>query len=133
MKVVLALLIFLIMLSVSEAQVFEYNNYCTGMTADTCKNVLKRSTCYPKEGVILFFKYEIKIDSITYYILSTDTIVTTSSNQERIIYYTEQRLINGEAACIIHDKKNRIVTLIIGDPLHKEIMHMNFYMHLLKY
>lgn len=128
MKTVLVIILLLVAFT-TQAQIFHYNNYCSGMTADTCKNVLHHSTCTPQEGTILFTRFSIEIDSNRFYVLSSDTAV-----DGRILYYTQQRLKNGlnDAACIVRDQENSIVTVITGDPEHREIMFMDFFIFRLK-
>lgn len=124
MKTVLVLILLLLALT-TQAQTFHYNNYCTGMTADTCKNVFRHSTCSPQQGTILFATFNVKIDSTQFYLMSTDTTF-----DGRILYYTQQRLKDGmvDAACIVYDRKNSIVTLITCDPGHRDVMFLDFFM-----
>lgn len=104
----------------SQAQVFQYNNYCTGLEMDSCKQIIHHSTCAPLEGVVLFFQREIKIDSMRFYILNTDTL-----SQYKIIYYTD--LNSTEPACVVRDTQNKVVTLIRNNKVREHLL-MTFYM-----
>lgn len=129
MKTILALIITLITFATS-AQVFEYNNYCYGTKIDSCKQVICHATCHPAEGVILFFSHQIKIDSMSFYIYSIDTLESIN----KFVYYAsfENTSRVDQPASIIRDDKNKIVTLITLEDKSRMVLNMDYYMWVLK-
>lgn len=118
--------IFLIVLMLAgftlSAQTFNYTTYCSGMQIDTCRRVVQHSTCKAIRGVITLSKEEIKIDSATYFVFSSD------SSNNRVYYYVDDISKDNGVSCIIFDPIKVVFTILSGDYLHTDIMHMDFYL-----
>lgn len=104
------------------AQTFNYSTYCSGMTIDTCNTVHEHSTCKARKGIIDLGKAQIRIDSSYYYVFSSDT------TNNRVFYYVENRYKVDGVACIIYDPLKIIFTILSGDFVHPDILHMDFYL-----
>jgi len=104
------------------AQTFNYSTYCSGMTIDVDHKVLEHSTCKARKGIIDLGHYQITIDSSYYYVFSSDT------TNQKVFYYVENRYKNDGVACIIYDPLKIIFTVLIGNFIHPDILHMDFYL-----